>query len=114
MSKRNVLLSEMVSVFNYGKCLFVSISVAKMNTGLVYKSSNRIIVKDEATDIRCFARIKFSRSLVQKKNFACYDKSSLIENTFFVKEVGIPLMNLNELSGTSGTTIVFVNFVNRP
>ena len=68
-------------------------------------------LKDAATDMRYFARSKFSRSLVHQKNF------SLICQVVF--KLGyvygrIPPMSLSELGEKSRATIIVDKFANNP
>ena len=65
--------------------------------------------KGAATDMRYFARSKFSRSLVHKKHF------SLIwpvddKDMYFAKRGRIPLLSLNELGEKSHATIILGKF----
>ena len=69
--------------------------------------------KAAVTDIRYFARSKFSRSLVHKKNFDLIWQVAFKLKTFFVSGRRIPLLSLNKLGEVTQTTIILCNFVNK-
>ena len=58
-------------------------------------------LKGAVTDLRYFARSKFSCSLVHKKNFSLILQVVFKFGTYFVKRGRIPLLNLNELGEKS-------------
>ena len=72
-------------------------------------------LKAAATDMKCFARSKFSRSLVHKKNSG---STCQVVVTFriltFVKRGSIPLLSLNELGEKSPATKTLGKFVSKP
>ena len=63
-------------------------------------------LKVAATDMRYFARSKFSTSLVHKKSF------SLILQVVFKKR-RVPLLSLNELAEKSPATIIIGKFIKK-
>ena len=63
--------------------------------------------------MRYFARSKFSRSLVHKKNFSLIGYVVIKLGYVFTKRVRIPLFRLNELGEKSQATIIFGKFVNK-
>ena len=66
--------------------------------------------------MRYLARNKFSESLVHKKNFELIWRVVFMLDTYFIKGGGIPpfLLSLNKLGKKSHTTIILVDFVNKP
>ena len=70
LSKRlmkQMYFSFIHSYLNYAKNKFIFIAIKNMQLGLFM---TRTVFKVAATDMRYFARSKFSRSLVHKKNFS--------------------------------------------
>ena len=76
------------------------------------KTRSWVNIKVAATDVRYFARSKFSRSLVYKKNFSLI--LQVIYDTYFVKKCRICLLSLSELGKKSQGTIILDKFVSKP
>ena len=70
-------------------------------------------IKGAATDMRYFARSKFSRSIVHKKYFSLIWQLVFKLRYYFVRRGRIPLLNLNELREKSRATIIVGKFVNK-
>ena len=71
-------------------------------------------LKGAVTDLRYFARSKFSCSLVHKKNFSLIWQVVFKFGTYFVKRGRIPLLSLSEHGEKSWETILLGKFVNKP
>ena len=70
-------------------------------------------IKTAAPDTKYFVRSRFSRSLVQKKNFGLIWQVVFKLNTFFVKGGRIPLLSLIEVDEKSRATNFLGDFVNK-
>ena len=123
---RFIILLTAWKVFRYGIFSGPYFPLFALNTGKYrpektpHLATTRCILKSDvftflfkgaATGMRYFARIKFSTSLVHRKNF------SLIWQVVF--ELGyvfweVPLLSLNELGEKSQATIILGKFVNKP
>ena len=88
----------------------------RVSEKLFFLSVNKFLkwtstVESAAIDMRYFARSKFSRSLVHKKNFSLilYDKQISSQDTYFVKKGRITPLSLNEFGEILQATIMFFN-----
>ena len=70
-------------------------------------------IKTAAPDTKYFVRSRFSRSLVQKKNFGLIWQVVFKLNTFFVKGGRIPLLSLIEVDEKYRATNFLGDFVNK-
>ena len=63
--------------------------------------------------MRYFARSKFSRRLVNQKNFSLISQV-VFESGYLVRRGRIPLLSLNELREKPQEIIIFCKFVSKP
>ena len=63
--------------------------------------------------MRYFARSKFSRRLVNQKNFSLISQV-VFESGYLVRRGRIPLLSLNELREKPQEIIIFSKFVSKP
>ena len=63
--------------------------------------------------MRYFARSKFSRRLVNQKNFSLISQA-VFESGYLVRRGRIPLLSLNELREKPQEIIIFSKFVSKP
>ena len=63
--------------------------------------------------MRYFARSKFSRRLVNHKNFSLISQV-VFESGYLVRRGRIPLLSLNELREKPQEIIIFSKFVSKP
>ena len=75
--------------------------------------SSRSNIKAAATDVTYFARSKFSRSIVHKKDIILTWQLVFKLGYLFYKGGRIPLISLNELGEKSQATIILGKFVNK-
>ena len=79
-----------------------------------YRFVGEVTFKVAATDMKYFARSKFSRSLVYKRNFSLiWLVVFKLGYVFFVNRGRILLLSLSELGEKSQATVILSKFVNK-
>ena len=88
-------------------------STSFLNLYDIYTSAPKVSIKGAVTAMRYFARSKFSRRLVNQKNFSLISQV-VFESGYLVRRGRIPLLSLNELREKPQEIIISSKFVSKP